>query len=70
MRASHTSPEEALRAFADVGGQHFVPIHWGTFDLAEEPLDEPPQRLVTEARRLNLDLDRIWILRHGQTRTW
>jgi N-acyl-phosphatidylethanolamine-hydrolysing phospholipase D len=70
MRASHTSPEEALRAFADVGGQHFVPIHWGTFDLAEEPLDEPPQRLVTEARRLNLDLDRIWVLRHGQTRTW
>jgi L-ascorbate metabolism protein UlaG (beta-lactamase superfamily) len=70
MRASHTSPEEALRAFADVRGEHFVPIHWGTFDLAEEPLDEPPQRLVTEARRLNLDLDRIWVLRHGQTRTW
>jgi hypothetical protein len=25
---------------------------------------------VIEARRLNLDLDRIWVLRHGQTRTW
>jgi L-ascorbate metabolism protein UlaG (beta-lactamase superfamily) len=70
MRASHTNPEEALRAFADVRGLHFVPIHWGTFDLAEEPLEEPPQRLVAEARRLNLDLDTIWLLRHGQTRTW
>jgi len=70
MRASHTTPEEALRAFGDVRGQRFVPIHWGTFDLAEEPLDEPPQRLVTEAKRLRLDLDRIWVLQHGQTRVW
>jgi N-acyl-phosphatidylethanolamine-hydrolysing phospholipase D len=70
MRASHTTPEEALRAFADVRGQRFVPIHWGTFDLAEEPLDEPPKRLVAEARRLRLDPDRIWTLQHGQTRLW
>jgi len=70
MRASHTTPEEALQGFADVRGQHFVPIHWGTFDLAEEPLDEPPKRLVAEAHRLRLSLDRIWVLRHGQTRLW
>jgi N-acyl-phosphatidylethanolamine-hydrolysing phospholipase D len=70
MRASHTTPEEALQAFADVRGQHFVPIHWGTFDLAEEPLDEPPKRLVAEAHRLRLALDRIWVLQHGQTRLW
>lgn len=42
----------------------------GTFDLAEEPLEEPPQRLLSEARRLRLDLDRIWILKHGETRRW
>jgi len=70
MRASHTNPEEALQAFADVRGRTFVPIHWGTFDLAEEPLEEPPQRLAAEARRLKLDLEHIWILRHGQTRSW
>src|SRR4029450_6104869 len=70
MRASHTTPEEALQAFADVRGQHFVPIHWGTFDLAEEPLDEPPKRLIAEAHRLRLALDRIWVLQHGQPRLW
>jgi len=70
MRASHTNPEEALQAFADVRGRTFVPIHWGTFDLAEEPLEEPPQRLAAEARRLKLDLEHIWILRHGETRHW
>jgi N-acyl-phosphatidylethanolamine-hydrolysing phospholipase D len=70
MKASHTTPEEALRAFADVRGQRLVPIHWGTFDLAEEPLEEPPQRLIAEARRLRLDLDRVWVLKHGETRRW
>ena len=70
MKASHTTPEEALRALADVRGQRLVPIHWGTFDLAEEPLEEPPQRLIAEARRLRLDLDRVWILKHGETRRW
>ena len=70
MQASHTTPEEALRAFADVHGERFVAIHWGTFDLAEEPLEEPPQRLLAEARRLNLNLENIWVLKHGETRSW
>jgi L-ascorbate metabolism protein UlaG (beta-lactamase superfamily) len=70
MQPSHTSPEEALAAFADVRGRVFVPVHWGTFDLADEPLDEPPRRLQAEARRLHLGPDRIWLLRHGETRAW
>ena len=70
MKAGHTSPEEALAAFADVRGRHFVPIHWGTFDLADEPIDEPPRLLRDEARRLKLGPDRVWILRHGETRRW
>jgi N-acyl-phosphatidylethanolamine-hydrolysing phospholipase D len=70
MKASHTSPEEALAAFADVRGRVFVPIHWGTFDLADEPIEEPGQRLATEARRLGFGPDRVWILRHGETRGW
>ena len=46
------------------------PIHWGTFDLAEEPLDEPPGAPAAEARRSSSDPDRVWILRHGETRRW
>lgn len=70
MRAAHTTPEEALDLFGDVRGRVLVPIHWGTFDLAEEPLEEPPGRLEAEARRRGLGPDRIWILRHGETRGW
>jgi N-acyl-phosphatidylethanolamine-hydrolysing phospholipase D len=70
MKASHTTPEEALAAFSDVRGRVFVPIHWGTFDLADEPPGDPPRRLLSEARRLQLGNDRVWVLRHGETRRW
>jgi L-ascorbate metabolism protein UlaG (beta-lactamase superfamily) len=70
MRSSHTTPEEALRIFDDVRGRRFVAMHWGTFDLGDEPLDEPPRRLMAEAARRGLDADTVWVLRHGETRRW
>jgi N-acyl-phosphatidylethanolamine-hydrolysing phospholipase D len=70
MHFTHTTPEEAVQIFKDVRGRRFVAMHWGTFDLAEEPLTEPPARLQVEARRLGLDADRVWILQHGETRRW
>jgi N-acyl-phosphatidylethanolamine-hydrolysing phospholipase D len=70
MRLTHTTPEEALQVFADVRAQRFVAMHWGTFDLSEEPLDEPPRRLEAEARRRGLSAERVWLLKHGETRAW
>jgi L-ascorbate metabolism protein UlaG (beta-lactamase superfamily) len=70
MKATHTTPEESLRLFADVRGRRFVAIHWGTFDLADEPLDEPPRRLMAQARQLGLDGETVWVLKHGETRRW
>ncbi len=70
MHASHTTPEEALQVFEDVRGRAFLPVHWGTFDLADEALDEPPRRLLAEARRRGLGDDRVWLLKHGETRRW
>ena len=70
MRFSHVTPEEALQVFDDIGARRLVAIHWGTFNLASEPLGEPPIRTEAEGRRLSLDPERIWILRHGETRPW
>lgn len=70
MRASHTTPEQALDVLADVRARRLLGIHWGTFALADEPLDEPPRRLAAEARRRGLDDDRVWVFRHGETRRW
>jgi L-ascorbate metabolism protein UlaG (beta-lactamase superfamily) len=70
MRMTHTTPEEALDLFRDVAARRFLAIHWGTFDLADEPLEEPPARVRAEAARRGLPDDRVWVLRHGETRPW
>jgi N-acyl-phosphatidylethanolamine-hydrolysing phospholipase D len=44
MEPVHVNPEEAVRAFQDLGARHFIPIHWGTFDLADEWITEPIAR--------------------------
>jgi N-acyl-phosphatidylethanolamine-hydrolysing phospholipase D len=70
MKAVHTTPEEAVQAFIDLDARTLLGIHWGTFDLAEEPLDEPPQRLLAEVHRRTIDPARAWIFKLGETRRW
>jgi L-ascorbate metabolism protein UlaG (beta-lactamase superfamily) len=65
-RSVHTNPEEAVRGFLDTGAKWMIPMHYGTFRLGREPMDEPVQRLVAEANRLGLN-DRLQVLSEGQT---
>jgi len=41
MQHNHTNPPEALEACARLGAKTLIPIHYGTFRLSDEPLDEP-----------------------------
>jgi len=41
MRHNHLNPPEAVRAFRDLGAKTLIPIHYGTFRLSDEPMDEP-----------------------------
>lgn len=65
-RAVHTSPEEALRGFVEVGAEWMVPMHFGTFRLGREPMHEPVMRLRAEATRLGVE-DRVRVLEEGET---
>jgi len=65
-RDVHMNPEEALRAFQALKAGLMIPMHYGTFRLGFEPLDEPPDRLLGHARSLGID-DRIRILREGES---
>jgi L-ascorbate metabolism protein UlaG (beta-lactamase superfamily) len=65
-RSVHTSPEEALRAFVELNAQQMVPMHYGTFRLGREPMEEPVQRLEAEAARLGIT-EQIKILGEGET---
>ena len=69
MRPVHLDPEEAVQAALDLGCARALAMHFGTFDLTDEPLDEPPARFLAEAARRGLG-DRAWVLRIGETRTW
>jgi L-ascorbate metabolism protein UlaG (beta-lactamase superfamily) len=51
MRYAHMSPQEAVDAFHTLGAKTFVPMHFGTFDLSDEPPGEPLRIL----RRLEQD---------------
>jgi L-ascorbate metabolism protein UlaG (beta-lactamase superfamily) len=65
-RTVHTSPEEAVRAFVETGAEWMVPMHFGTFNLGREPMEEPPQRLMAEAARLGIS-SKIKVLEEGET---
>lgn len=45
MEPNHMNPEQSGQAFLDLGAKTLVPMHWGTFQLTDEPLAEPPARL-------------------------
>jgi len=52
----HLGPEYALEALALLGGGAFLPIHWGTFNLALHPWDEPAETLLALAPRRSVTL--------------
>ena len=45
MKGAHVNPEEALLIARDVSARLVIPAHWGTFDITDEPLWMPPERL-------------------------
>ena len=75
MQMVHVNPEEALRIYQDVVAAHadapaplVLAIHWGTFRLTSEPMDEPPRRIAARWREAGLPADRLWVARFGETR--
>jgi len=69
FRNVHTSPEDAVQAFRDLGARWMVPMHYGSFRLSYEPVDEPVPRLLASAREQGI-LDQICVLQEGLTRTF
>ena len=62
------NPEEAVKIHRDLGAVHSIGMHWGTFLLTDEPVDEPPRRLATALRAAEIPPERFWLMKHGETR--
>jgi L-ascorbate metabolism protein UlaG (beta-lactamase superfamily) len=67
MKDSHMNPEEAAKVHKDVRSRLSVAMHWGTFVLTDEPLDEPPGRLRDALRNEGIRESEFRVLRHGET---
>lgn len=64
FRRVHMGPDEAVKAFGDLGSQWLVPMHYGTFKLAFEDMDEPPRWLRQLAREQGIT-QKVRILDEG-----
>ena len=66
MAPSHINPRETVQAFTELGADKLMVIHWGTFQLGDEPVHFPPidiEREMTDAGLIDHWVD----LRLGQT---
>jgi N-acyl-phosphatidylethanolamine-hydrolysing phospholipase D len=69
MRRVHMDPEEAVRAAVDLETRQVVGMHFGTFDLSDEPMDEPPRRFLAAAADAGL-AGRASVMKVGETRAF
>ena len=67
MRDQHVNPDEAVQIHRDVGAKFSMGIHWGTFELTDEPLDQPIGDLAKALIKYRVSSDEFVLFKHGQT---
>jgi L-ascorbate metabolism protein UlaG (beta-lactamase superfamily) len=68
MSGNHIGPEEAVTVFRKLGAAQALAVHWGTFQLSDEGIDDPPVTLrralrdqrVAPARFRAIEAGRNW----------
>jgi len=66
MSYPHMNPAEAYQAFLDLKARWMLPMHWGTFDLTDEPIDEPPRALARAVRERGGEVGRLKLMAVGE----
>lgn len=65
MGQSHVSPTNAVKAFHDMHGRVMIPMHYGTFDLSDEPIGDP-LRVLRKLEKQSLINGDLKALRVGE----
>jgi N-acyl-phosphatidylethanolamine-hydrolysing phospholipase D len=66
MRYQHMNPAESYQAFLDLRAKDMIGMHWGTFDLTDEPADLAPQALAEAVKAAGGDDSRVHVLAIGE----
>lgn len=66
MSDQHMNPDDAVKALADCGATQALAHHHGTFQLTDEPIDEPAQGLATALDAAGVPSDKFVALKPGQ----
>lgn len=67
MKDQHVNPAEAVQIHQDLRAKRSVGVHWGTFNLTDEPLDQPPKDLSLALRESGLAPETFTVMAIGQT---
>jgi N-acyl-phosphatidylethanolamine-hydrolysing phospholipase D len=67
MRNQHIDPTEAVQIHRDLHARQSIAIHWGTFELTDEALDEPPKALARARQTAGIAAQDFAVLRLGET---
>lgn len=68
MADVHLNPEEAVIAHRDLKAKQSMGIHYGTFQLTYEAVDQPVKDLAVALDKQGVSEDDFWILAVGETR--
>jgi L-ascorbate metabolism protein UlaG (beta-lactamase superfamily) len=67
MQPMHVNPEEAVQIHRDVGSRRSIAMHYGTFHLTDEPIDEPVERLARACAAAGIALGEFRAIDFGET---
>ncbi|OYT90625.1 MAG: MBL fold metallo-hydrolase [Burkholderiales bacterium PBB3] len=67
MKEQHVNPAEAVQIHLDLKAKRSIGVHWGTFDLTDESLDQPPKDLAAARAANGLVAQDFDVMAIGQT---
>jgi L-ascorbate metabolism protein UlaG (beta-lactamase superfamily) len=65
MAQVHMDPQGAVRAHQDLGATRSLGMHWGTWQLTDEGLDEPVREMEAAREAAGLSPETFQVLPHG-----
>jgi L-ascorbate metabolism protein UlaG (beta-lactamase superfamily) len=70
MKDAHMNPDDAVLAHIDLHAKRSIPIHYGTFQLTNEGIDDPIKDLKIALKKHSITWDIFKIMNVGQTESF